>query len=332
MGLLNILPGDDGKVKFPPPGQTRPYPDPTSTGRIPFTTPTDSLKVETWYALYGDLSSKKTPLVVLHGGPGAGHNYLKTLGLLSTGPNARPVILYDQLGCGNSTHLRDRKDDTEFWTPQLFMAELENLKAHLKITTFDLLGQSWGGMLGSQYATTRPAGLRRLCICDSPTDMVQWVQVANEMRALLPKDVQETLTRLEAEKKTDTKEYEEAVLAFTERFVVRVVPMPKEYAESEQVIKDDGTVYHTMNGPSEFHVIGSLKTWNIVSQLKNIQVPTLLVNGAYDEAQDIVMEDFFREIPGKVKWVRFPQSAHCPQLEETDAFMAAVERFLESDI
>ena len=212
------------------------------------------------------------------------------------------------------------------------MAELDNLKKHLGISTFDLLGQSWGGMLGSQYAATRPSGLRRLCICDSPTDMVTWVKVANEMRALLPADVQETLTRLEAEEKTDTKEYDEAVLAFTERFVVRVKPMPKEYAESEAVIKDDGTVYHTMNGPSEFHVIGSLKTWNVVSDLKNIQVPTLLVNGAYDEAQDIVMEDFFREIPGKVKWVRFPQSSHCPQLEETDAFMAAIERFLEADV
>lgn len=86
------------------------------------------------------------------------------------------------------------------------------------------------------------------------------------------------------------------------------------------------------NGPSEFFVSGSLKTWDITPQLKNINVPTLLINGRFDEAQDITMEPFFREISGKVKWVRFAESSHCPMLEEADTFVDAVGRFLESDI
>lgn len=85
------------------------------------------------------------------------------------------------------------------------------------------------------------------------------------------------------------------------------------------------------NGPSEFNVIGSLKGWDITPELHKINVPTLLINGNYDEAQDITMEPFFREIPGKVKWVRFPESSHCPHLEETDAFVEAVGNFLTSE-
>jgi len=105
--LINLPPGDDGSVRLPPPGQTHAYPSPTSTGHIPFTVPSYGTKTETWYALYGHLSANTVPLICLHGGPGMGHNYLKPLAHLSTGPHARPVILYDQLGCGRSTRRRD---------------------------------------------------------------------------------------------------------------------------------------------------------------------------------------------------------------------------------
>lgn len=205
-----------------------------------------NLKSETWYALYGTLSSAIVPLIVLHGGPGATHNYLKTLSLLSIGPPARPVILYDQIGCGNSTRFRERRGDNSFWQPQLFIDELNNLLAHLGIKKFDVLGQSWGGMLGAQYATTRPAGLRKLVISDSPADMATWAAVADEMRRLLPKTVQETLTRCEEEGRTDGEEYEVAVLEYYKWFVVRVDPIPKEFAETLESLKEDDTVYYTM--------------------------------------------------------------------------------------
>ncbi|KAJ4419419.1 hypothetical protein N0V82_005001 [Gnomoniopsis sp. IMI 355080] len=327
--LLNIT---DPTIRQPPPGQVRPYPSPTSTGKVPFAVPSfKDVHSETWYALYGQLEPDSIPLVVLHGGPGACHNYLKTLSLLSTGPYARPVILYDQIGCGNSTRFRERRKDDNFWQPQLFIDELNNLVHSLGIKHFDVLGQSWGGMLGAQYATTRPAGLRRLVIADSPSDMATWVAVANEMRSLLPKDVQETLKRCEGEGRTDTEEYETAVLEFYKWFVCRVDPMPKEFVETMEHLKEDDTVYYTMNGPSEFHVIGNLKTWDIKPELGKIQVPTLLINGKFDEAQDIVMEPFFKGIKSPVKWVRFAESSHLPQLEETEDFMITVGKFLAED-
>ncbi|KAK4985998.1 hypothetical protein LTR50_005590 [Elasticomyces elasticus] len=312
-----------------PPGQTKPCPEPSQTGTIPFTIPGTDIKCETAYWLWGSLSSSTTPLICLHGGPGVPHQYLLPISHLSSEPHNIPVIMYDQVGCGKSTRLKDRKGDSEFWTPQLFMRELENLVSHFHISSYDLLGQSWGGMLSAQYATTRPEKLNRLIVADSPASMVTWVQVANKLRSKLPQDVQDTLTRCERDGTTDTKEYDDAAQVFLEKHACRVVPWPKELLESLGALKDDDTVYLTMNGPSEFHVIGTLKEWNITKDLHKINVPTLLINGRYDEAQDEVMQPFFKEIE-KVKWVRFAESSHMPQLEETDECIEVLGHFLQS--
>ena len=150
---------------------------------------------KTWYKVFGNIkSSTRVPLVVLHGGPGVTHSYLLSIAdLVKT--HEIPVILYDQIGCGRSTHLQEKNGDTSFWTEQLFIDELHNLLDHLGIhDNYDVLGQSWGGMLGSRFATTRPKGLRRLVISNSPASMVLWVETANRLRLALPKDVQVRLS------------------------------------------------------------------------------------------------------------------------------------------
>lgn len=230
-------------IEQKPPGQQRPYPNPDKTGRIPFSYPKTGLQGETYYLQWGSLDSDKTPLICLHGGPGAAHNYLLPISLIWKDYGI-PVIMYDQIGCGKSTHFSDKKGDKDFWTPELFMAELDNLKDHLGIQQFHLLGQSWGGMLGGQYAIDRqPTGLRKLIISDSPSDMVQWVEVANRLRKDLPKDVRETLDRCEREGRTDSEEYEEAVNYFYSLHVCRITPFPQELVDSFANIKEDGTVY-----------------------------------------------------------------------------------------
>jgi hypothetical protein len=133
-----------------PPGQERPYPKPTKTGRAPFKIPNHDLQGEAAYEVYGDLESGKVPLIALHGMPGP-HTYLLRLSLVLTDYGV-PVVMYDQIGCGESTHFLDRKGDTALWTPELFMVELDNLKQALGIQKFDLLGQSWGGMLAEQVS------------------------------------------------------------------------------------------------------------------------------------------------------------------------------------
>jgi pimeloyl-ACP methyl ester carboxylesterase len=85
-----------------------------------------------------------------------------------------------------------------------------------------------------------------------------------------------------------------------------------------------------MNGPSEFFITGTLKDFSILEELKKIVVPTLLLNGRYDEATDYVMQPFFNEIE-KVKWVRFAESSHTPQLEETDEFLRVVGGYLKAE-
>ncbi|KAL8669254.1 MAG: hypothetical protein Q9168_006145 [Polycauliona sp. 1 TL-2023] len=306
-------------------------PAPTTEGEIPSSHPSTSMAFSTWYEISGTLSSPSTPthrpLVVLHGGPGIPHDYLLPLMDLAETYSA-PVIFYDQVGCGRSTHFPDKKHDTEFWTPELFLSELDKLLKHLGIQDdYDILGQSWGGMLGALHAIGQPAGLNRLIIANSPADMRSWVAAADRLRMGLPQDVQETLTRCENEGTTGSEEYEKAIMVFYEQHLCRVKPMPEELEASFAWLKKDDTVYQTMNGPSEFHVSGSLKTFDIRKDLHKIKVPTLLINGRYDEAQDEVVEPFFEEIE-KVKWYRFAESSHTPQLEEREEFMKVVARFL----
>lgn len=244
--------------------------------------------------------------------------------------------MYDQIGCGASTHSPDRQGDMVLWTLELFVAELDNLKQALGVTTFDLLGQSWGGMLAAQYVTTRqPAGLRKLVISDSLASMRTWMKVANELRVALPKDVQEVLTRCEEEGSMDSPEYEAATNGFNKRHECRLDPLPEELVKPFEELAKDSIVFTTMYGLSDFDVTGSLKDWSIEGQLKKLTpevVPggMLLMNGYFDIAQDECMLPFFLEPSAKVKWVRFGLSAHNPQLEETEKFILALGTFLES--
>ena len=281
---------------------------------------------ETWYRVDGDLHNGLTPLVLLHGGPGAAHNYLIPIAELVR-PTGRAVVLYDQIGCGLSTHLIDAPK--EFWTPELFMEELQLLVEHLGISdSYALLGQSWGGMLGMQFASKKPAGLQALVVADSPAGMKIWVSEANKLRALLPAQVEATLQMHEAAGTTDSPEYLAAMDVFYERHVCRI-PMPPDVLASFAQLNAEPTVYHTMNGPSEFYCIGSLKDWDIHDELHNISVPTLLVSGAYDEATPAMVQEIHRRIPD-VLWELFPSSSHMPHVEEPERFAQVVNSFLEA--
>ena len=280
---------------------------------------------ETWYRIVGDLSSGPTPVMICHGGPGGAHDYCEPIANLSR--NGRACVLYDQVGCGKSTHLPDAPAD--FWTVQLFKDELVDLTRHLGIADrYAVIGQSWGGMLGMEHAIDRPAGLRALVVADSPASIPLWVAEANRLRADLPADVQETLTKHETDGTTDSPEYEAATRVFYDRHVCRV-PWPDYVERSFAQIADDPTVYHTMNGPSEFFCIGSLKDWDITAQLHEITAPTLLISGRYDEATPHIVEQIHSRIPG-AQWRIFEESSHMPHVEEQEDFLETVEAFLKT--
>lgn len=280
---------------------------------------------ETWYRVTGDLNSGKPPLIVAHGGPGCTHDYVDSFkDIAETG---RAVVHYDQVGNGRSTHLPDKGGD--FWTVEFFKAELHNLIDHLGIRgAYCLLGQSWGGMLGSEFAVDQPVGLKALIIADSPADMRTWVTEANRLREQLPPEVQATLLKHERAGTTDSAEYTEASEVFNQRHVCRVVPTPADVQRTLDAIAADPTVYHTMNGPNEFHVIGTMKDWSIVGRLSTINVPTLLISGRHDEATEACVQPFSDEIPD-VRWRIFEESSHMPHVEERAACMAEVAIFLD---
>lgn len=283
---------------------------------------------QTWYRITGDLDSGYTPLVIIHGGPGCTHDYLDAFSDIAS--SGRPVIHYDQLGNGHSTHLPEK--DPAFWNLQLFLEELDNLLDHLRISNdYALLGQSWGGMLASAHAARQPAGLRALIVANSPADMRTWVEEANRLRQLLPEDVQQTLLEHERVGNYGAAEYLAASRVFYDRHVCRISPWPDEVARTFAQVDADPTVYHAMTGPNEFHIIGNTKDLSIVDGLHRIKVPTLLISGRHDEATPTVVKPFLDLVPD-IRWALFEASSHMPHIEERMACMGTVVKFLDESL
>ena len=289
----------------------------TTSGFLPFR------DYQTWYQVTGDLDSGRTPLVALHGGPGAAHNCLRQMEGLAE--NGWPVVLYDQLGCGRSTHLPDAPQD--FWMVELFLEELDALLTHLGIASnYHVYGQSWGGMLAAEHAVRRPEGLKSLILSNSLASSDLWAQGANRLRAQLPAATLESLERHEAAETLNDPEYVAAVEEYYARHVCRV-PLPDFVKESFDQLAEDPTVYGTMWGPNEFAPVGSLKTWSIVDRLSAINVPTLVISGEFDEATSECQQPFVERI-ADVQQAIVVGGSHLSMVEHPEAYFTFVREFL----
>ena len=141
--------------------------------------------------------------------------------------------------------------------------------------------------------------------------------------AELPPGVNETLLRHEQAGTTDSPEYQTAVEAFNQRHVCRLSPKP-EFVERAKT----GFIYNYMNGPSEFHVIGVIKDWDRTDRLGDIQVPTLIISGKYDESTPLLNQILHKGIANS-EWVLFEHSSHLPHVEEEEKYMRTVDAFLK---
>jgi len=277
----------------------------------------------TWYRIVGDEPSHgKLPVVLLHGGPGGTHDYLEPLEALAEA-GGRQVLFYDQIGCGKS----DLPDDDSLWVVETFVDELDVIRRELGLDRIHLFGNSWGGMLAMEYALTRPHGLESLILASSPASIPQWVEETGKLRAQLPQAVQEVLDRHEAAGTTDDPEYEEAATVFYKRHVCRVEPWPDCVLRSFQFIAEHGVVYHTMNGPSEFHVTGNLRHWSVVDRLPEIHTPTFVVTGEHDEATPAINRTVAEGIPG-AEAVIYPGASHMAHVEDTAGYVRLLDEFL----
>jgi proline-specific peptidase len=289
---------------------------PASEGFVPFR------EFRVRYRIVGELDQPapgRFPLLVLHGGPGAPHDYLDPLAALAQ--SGRPVVFYDQLGSGNS----DQPDDPTLWNIDLYLDEVATVRRELGLDRVHLLGQSWGGMLALSYALMQPAGFLSLVVADSTASMPLHAAEVNKLREQLPPEVQEVLNQHEAAGTTDDPAYEEAAMAFYARHICRLDPWPDYLLEAFERINPQ--VYQTMWGAGELHITGNLKDWDITSRLGEIGVPTLLLSGRYDEFTPAEQEVLREGIPGS-EWVLFEQSAHLPHAEETERFLEVLEDFL----
>jgi L-proline amide hydrolase len=154
-----------------------------------------------------------------------------------------------------------------------------------------------------------------------------WVAETGELRAALPPDVIAVLEKHEAAGTWDDAEYEAAVQVFYERHVCRVVPFPEPVTRSFAKLARNPQVYRTMNGPTEFHVVGTLRDWDISPRLSSIEVPVLITSGRHDEATPAQMRHVADHIP-QAEWVVFEGSGHMSHFEEPDRYMAVLSDFL----
>ncbi|KAK3331275.1 proline-specific peptidase [Apodospora peruviana] len=287
-------------------------------GKIPFNVHVSGQQVpcSTYYKVFGDVSSSAPRVVVLHGGPGGGHEYLLSFAQLWP-KHGLPVVLYDQIGCGASTHLPETAGDTNFWQEPLFIAELDNLLDHLKLrdgSGFHLLGQSWGGLLAGAFAASRPRGLQRLVLASAMASIELATQSIEMCKKQLSEDTQNTLNKYIQEGDYESPAFQEAAMVFRCTFVCRADLLPKELMEALKRMNEDKTVYGTMYGPSVFNLNGSLLGWTSIPRLPQIAVPTLVYNGEYDTSHDIGQEPYFKLIP-RVRWITFSNGGHMCHLE-----------------
>ncbi|KAI1346533.1 proline-specific peptidase [Xylaria sp. FL0043] len=277
-------------------------------GAVTFEAPNGGKVGATWYKVYGSPETSQLPaLVAIHGGPGAGHESLSPLIDLYE-KHGIPVVFYDQVGCGRSTHYRDKVGDTSFWTFDLFIQELDNLVDALKLREkgFFLFGQAWGGMFAAVYATRHLKGLRKLVIASSPASVPLYVAGSEQLRSELPNNIREALERANH----DTPEYKRACEFFSKKHVCRLDPQPEDAKAAFKNLNEDPTAYMTIQGPSDL-----------------INVNTLILNGRYDEVTDICVEPWVKAIP-QVKWVTFENSSHMAHWEERERFIQVCGGFL----
>ncbi|XXH03984.1 hypothetical protein Hte_010393 [Hypoxylon texense] len=296
----------------------------TAEGEIPFQPPNSDKPSKTWYTVFGKLDAASPVLILLHGGPGAGHEYMLSLADLHK-QCGMAILLYDQIGCGRSTHFRDRLGDEAFWTFDLFIQELDNVIDTLGIrkSGFHLLGHSWGGMLAAVYASRQPAGLKKIVLASAPASVPALEEGAAQLLAALPPEMREALEHADRE----SPEYEAALKEFYARHLCRLDPRPAEVEKAFEHLEDDPTAYLTLQGPSEIEVTGSLKNWEGWKLAKDITADTLLLNGRYDEITDHCVEPWFGALR-KVKWVTLAQSSHMGHWEERARFMEICGTFL----
>jgi proline-specific peptidase len=259
------------------------------------------------------------PLLLLHGGPGAGHDYLEPLQALG---DERPVIFYDQLGCGKS----DIPDNRALWTIERFCDEVDAVRAALGLERCHILGQSWGGWLLVEYMLGQPTGVDSIVLASTSASIPEFTANCDRLIAELPKRHRDALAYHGARGEFEHPAYEAAAGEFYGQHVCRLADWPDCILRTVENLHNN-VVYETINGPNEFTTIGNLRYWDRSRDLGQISTPTLITCGRYDELGPSCAATLQAGLPN-AKTVIFENSAHVSHIEEKIAYLASLRKFL----
>lgn len=272
-----------------------------------------------WYKVVGK-NTKGVPVLVLHGGPGASYDYLEPLAELA---DERPVVFYDQLGCGNS----DKPEDTSLWTIERYVDELHLVRMALGLKKVHIIGQSWGTSLAVDYLLTKnPHGLVSLVLSGPLLSARCWIENQLAYIKELPENVRDVILESEEAGEFSSQAYQDAMMEYYKIHVCRLNPWPD--CLNRCFEKLNFSIYSHMWGPSEFTVTGSLKNYERVDRLKRISVPVLLTCGFYDEATPETTRYYQKNIPESEIYI-FENASHEHHLEAFPEYLKIVRDFFD---
>ncbi len=269
-----------------------------------------------WYSVSGE--GTKTPILLLHGGPGYPSYYLRPLNKLGS---ERPVIMFDQLGCGRS----DRIEDTTLMTIDHFVDQVQKVTDHLKLTEFYLYGHSWGSMLATDFYLKHPEKVKGLILASPCLDAKRWVKDADALIDTLPDSISSVLKASIKGIPQESTMLKQAVQNYLENFYLRRKPIPADVDSSDAQMGTNVYVY--MWGENEFFATGTLKEYDRTNLLNKITVPTLYLTGEFDEAQPATVK-YYQSITPNSRFEMIPNAGHLTMQDNSADDLAAIKSFL----
>ena len=243
---------------------------------ISITTP--KWKFNVWTKRIGN--NPKIKLLLLNGGPGMSHEYFEAMESFLPKEGIE-FIYYDQLGTGFS----DNPNDTTMWDLPRYVEEVEQVRKALNLTkdNFYLLGHSWGGILGMQYALKYQNNLKGLIVSNMMASCPKYGEYSKVLAKQMPQDVLKTVKDLEAKKDYTNPQYMGLLMEhFYNKHILRMPVAEWPEPVNRSMGRLNSSLYITMQGPSELGISGKLTNWDVSKELPNITVPTLVVGAKYD--------------------------------------------------
>ncbi len=285
----------------------------------------DYLEYKTYYRIVNP-NGKNTPLVMLHGGPGSTHNSFELFDELAYSTD-RPIVMYDQLGCGKS--IIDPHHE-ELWKKETWANELINLRDKLGLKEIHLLGHSWGGMLLIIYMCDyKPEGVKSITLSSTLSSASLWEEETHRLIGLIDPRVRETLLKYEKLDDFSSEEAEEAINYYYDKFVFSKSENDPECLRRTK--PDSKESYITAWGKSEFKPTGTLRDYEYTEKLKNIKVPVLINSGVNDESTPYQNKVMYDALNTKKKWVLYKHSRHRTYFEDKDEYMSNLANFLKEN-